>query len=56
MDVIPALHLRTMCMPNDQGGQKRLLGLCEQELQATESHHVGARNQTQVFWKSSQYC
>ena len=44
--VLPALHLCTMCMPSDQGGQKRLLGLREQELQVIESHQVGAGNQT----------
>jgi hypothetical protein len=34
--------------------QKRALDLLGWELQVIMGHHVGARKQTKVFWKSSQ--
>ena len=35
------------------GGQEKTLDSLELELQLVVSCHVGARNQTQVLWKSS---
>lgn len=41
-------HVSSVC-----GGQNWVLDPLELELQMVLNHHVGARNQTQVFCKSS---
>ena len=41
-------------LSNAFGGQKRVLDPLELELQMVVSHHVGARNQTQVLCKQEQ--
>lgn len=42
-----------MCVLGPCRGQKRASNLLEIELQSAVSHHVGARSQTLVLWKSS---
>jgi hypothetical protein len=44
-----------MCMPCAHGGQKRALDFLELDLQMIVSCHVDAKNQTHVFWRSSQF-
>lgn len=52
MDILPAC-LRTTCLPDTHGGQKRAVNLLRLELWWAVSHHVGTENQTCVLWKSS---
>ena len=44
----------TVCEPGACRGQKGALDPQELELQMVGGCHVGAENQTQVLWKSSQ--
>jgi hypothetical protein len=46
--------LCAMYMPGAKGGQKRAPDPLELEFQMVVTYHVGARNQKQVIWKSSQ--
>ena len=43
-----------MCMPGTYRGQKRASDPVEPDLETAVSCSVGAGNQTQVLWKSSQ--
>lgn len=47
--------LLTTCMSCAHWGRKRELDSLNLELQAVVSHHVGARNQNWVFWKTGHY-
>ena len=46
------LCLCTAYIPGVHGGQKRVLDSLKLELQTVVSCPVGARNRTQVLWKS----
>ena len=41
------------CLSGAHGDKRKALDSLEQKLQKTVRHHVGARNQTWVLWKSS---
>lgn len=43
----------TICVSGVCRGQKRVLGLLKLEVWMFVIYHVGARNQTHVFWKST---
>ena len=44
----------TTCLPDVPRNQKRALCLLELELHMLMNYHVGARNKTQILWKSIQ--
>lgn len=46
--------LYTVYVTGARGGQKKTSDLLELKLQIVKSHHVGAEEQSHVFWKSSQ--
>lgn len=45
----------TTCLPATHAVNKRVSSLPELKLSMVLNHHVGARNWTCVFWKSSEY-
>jgi len=47
--------LCTTCVPGALRGQKGILDLQEQELQTVVSHHVDAKNWSQVLLKNIKY-
>jgi hypothetical protein len=47
-------YVYALCVCNAHRGQKTVVDPLELRLQMTVSSHVGAENQTQVLWKSSQ--
>jgi hypothetical protein len=46
--------LSVMCVSGVHRGQKKALDFLELEFQTVLSHYVGAGNQAQVYWISSQ--
>lgn len=52
MDVLPGLCMCTVCMPDTYVGQKRALNPLKLELWVVVSPHMGARNQSQILWKT----
>lgn len=50
---ITRMYVCVACACSTREGQKRASDAPELQLQMTGSHHVGAGNQTQVFWKST---
>lgn len=49
------VNLCTVCMPSNHGGQKKISGTLELELQMVLTNYVGDGNRTQIVWKSNKY-
>jgi hypothetical protein len=58
MHVNICLHvcICTTCLLGTCRGQMRALDSLELEVETVVSHYAGARNKTQVFYKSSKCC